>query len=291
MIYVGTCGYAYKDWVGPFYPPRIRANEMLPYYARQFSAVEIDSSYYGIPKPETIASMNARSPERFRFSFKAPQTVTHAPVTSMRVHPDGTALRAVLEPLRASGKLACILAQFLNGFKPEAHNREYLRRVVEVFEGVPVVVEFRRRDWQRPETLALLREVNAGFVNVDLPRLEGLPVSSSDTTGSIGYVRLHGRNAAQWWTGDNVTRYEYSYAEDELAPWSDRVAEIEAHVEATYVFFNNHARGSAARNAEAFEALLEERFGDRAREIVARGSGGNPRADLLPGMPPYEEGV
>ena len=57
MIYVGTCGFAYKDWICPFYPPRTRSDEMLPYYARQFPAVEIDMSYYGIPQPKTIAAI------------------------------------------------------------------------------------------------------------------------------------------------------------------------------------------------------------------------------------------
>ena len=55
MIYVGTCGYAYKDWIGPFYPPKTKAAEMLPAYARRFRAVEVDSSYYGVPKPQTVA--------------------------------------------------------------------------------------------------------------------------------------------------------------------------------------------------------------------------------------------
>lgn len=290
MIYVGTCGYAYKDWIGPFYPPRTRPDEMLPFYARSFSAVEIDTSYYGIPKPSTIASMDARTPRAFRFTFKAPQSVTHASDASGRIHPEGGQLREVLEPLRASGKLACVLAQFANGFKPGARNEAYVRRVIETFEPIPVAVEFRHRDWQNGETLAMLREANASYVNVDLPELEGLPHSSSDATGPVGYVRFHGRNAAQWWTGDNVTRYAYSYTGEELVPWSDRVAEIEAQVEATYVFFNNHARGSAAKNAGAFEALLEERFGERAHDFVARGEGGNPQQSMLPGMPSYEEG-
>ena len=289
MIYVGTCGYAYNDWVGPFYPPRTRANEMLAYYARQFAAVEIDASYYGIPKSATIASMDARTPQSFRFSFKAPQTVTHAPDAGARVHPDARALCEVLQPLRKNGKLACVLAQFPNGFRPDVQSKAYVRRTVEAFEGLPVAVEFRHRDWQRAETLAMLAEIGAAYVNVDLPALEGLPAAASDAAGPLGYVRFHGRNAARWWTGDNVTRYAYAYSEEELVPWSDRIAEIEAQVEATYVFFNNHARGSAARNAVTFEELLVERFGERASGVIARGQGGNPHQTLLPGMPSYEE--
>ncbi len=262
--------------------------EMLGYYARRFPAVEIDTSYYGIPTRQTIASMDARSPQEFRFTFKAPRTVTHHAEKSKPVAREALELRHVLEPLRARGKLACVLAQFPNGFKVDASNEDYVRRVVEAFEGVPVAVEFRHRDWQRAETLALLSDIHAANVNVDLPPLDGLPLASSDATGAVGYVRFHGRNAERWWTGTNVTRYAYSYSTAELSPWCDRIAEIEAQVEATYVFFNNHARGSAARNAETLEALIEERFGASAGEIVARAQGGNPQQDMLPGMPERE---
>ncbi len=291
MIYVGTCGFAYKDWIGPFYPPRTRSEEMLPFYARQFPAVEIDMSYYGIPQTSTIASMERRTPENFRFSFKIPQTVTHPPEGAGRIHADARQFREALAPLRESGKLACVLAQFPNGFKPSDQNRDYVRRVVNAFEELPVVVEFRHRAWQTPETFDMLRDQNAGFCNVDMPAFEELPKSSSDATSSIGYVRLHGRNAKQWWSGTNVTRYQYLYSSEELDPWADRIAEIEEQVEETYVFFNNHARGNAARNAEMLEALLEEHYGEAAEKLVAHGEGGNPEQETLPGFaPPFEEG-
>ncbi len=289
MIYVGTCGYAYKDWIGPFYPPRTRQDEMLRYYSRQFLAVEIDMSYYGVPKAATVVSMDKRSPRNFRFSFKAPQTVTHPPDTSMRIHPDAQLLCEAIEPLRVSGKLACVLAQFPNGFKPDEQNKSYVRRVVEAFEDIPVVVEFRHREWQNAQTLELLREAGAGLCNVDMPAFEELPTSAADVTSGIGYVRLHGRNAKQWWTGTNVTRYQYLYEPEELNPWADRIAEIEAQVDATYVFFNNHARGNAATNAEMLEALLDERYGDAADEIVAHGEGGNPEQGILPGFGSTDE--
>jgi uncharacterized protein YecE (DUF72 family) len=277
MIYVGTCGFAYKDWVGPFYAPKTKPAEMLAAYARRFRAVEIDSSYYGVPKPHAVASMAARSPHDFRFSFKLPATVTHPPdPSSPRVHDDARLLMESLQPMREAGKLACVLAQFPNGFKPEGDRETYLRNVVESFAGVPVVVEFRNRAWQRPETLALLRELGAGYCNVDMPRLEGLLGPSSDAVGPIGYVRFHGRNAKQWWKGTNVTRYDYIYTAEELAPWTDRIAEIEERVADTYAFFNNHASGRAAHNAEMLEALLDDRYGPAAAEAVAHAAGGEP---------------
>jgi uncharacterized protein YecE (DUF72 family) len=277
LIYVGTCGYAYKDWVGPFYPPKTKPAEMLPTYARRFCAVEIDSSYYGVPKPQTVASMAARSPGGFRFSFKLPATVTHpADPSSERVHDDARLLIESLEPVRAAGKLACVLAQFPNGFKPEGNRETYLRNVVETFAGMPVIVEFRNAAWQRPESMALLREIGAGICNVDMPQLEGLLGPSSDVIGPVGYVRFHGRNAKQWWTGTNVTRYNYIYSAQELVPWTDRIAEVEEQAADTYVFFNNHASGRAAQNAEMLEALLDERYGPASAEAIAHAAGGLP---------------
>jgi uncharacterized protein YecE (DUF72 family) len=288
VIYVGTCGFSYKDWVGPFYPPKTKAAEMLPYYARSFRAVEIDSSFYGVPQLATVETMAARTPAEFRFSFKIPQTVTHpADPSSLRVHTDASLLRERLEPIVAVGKLACTLAQFPNGFKPGEESEEYVRRVVETFEGVPVVVEFRNRLWQqRPETMDLLRALGAGYCNVDMPRLDGLLAPSSDSSGTVGYVRFHGRNAKMWWHGSNVTRYDYLYSPEELLPWADRIAEIEAQSSDTYVFFNNHANGQAPRNAATIASLLDERYGEAAPAVVAHAAGGNPEQRTLPGLPP-----
>jgi uncharacterized protein YecE (DUF72 family) len=286
VIYVGTCGFAYKDWVGPFYALKTKPAEMLAHYARAFRAVEIDSSYYAVPSARSVASMVARTPLGFRFSFKAPQSVTHPPdPATLSVHADAGLLREGVEPARNSGKLACVLLQFPNAFKPEGNRKTYVRRAIEAFDGLAVVVEFRNAQWQRPETLRMLAELDAGYCNVDMPRLEGLLHPSADVAGPIGYVRFHGRNSKTWWRGTNVTRYDYLYTTDELAPWTDRIAEIEERAQETYVFFNNHANGKSAKNAEMMEALLDERYGESAGAAVAHAGRGLPEQPALPGIP------
>jgi uncharacterized protein YecE (DUF72 family) len=286
MIYVGTCGFSYKEWIGPFYPPKTKPAEMLRDYAREFRAVEIDSSYYGIPSARTVESMASRTPANFRFSFKVPQSVTHAQdsPSPIRMHDDTRLFRESLAPMKAAGKLACVLAQFPNAFKPEKGAEAYLEQVVGALEGLPVVVEFRNRLWQRSETIELLRDLGAGYCNVDMPLLEGLPGASSDATASVGYVRFHGRNAEKWWNGSNVTRYDYAYSPQELVPWIERIAEIEEQTNDTYVFFNNHADGHAPRNAEMMAALLDRRYGGRARDVIARAAGDRPLQASLPGL-------
>lgn len=286
VIYVGTCGFSYKDWIGPFYPYGTRPQAMLAHYAREFCAVEIDSSYYGVPSPQSVRSMAARTPDAFRFSFKVPQTVTHAPDPGAPVHDDAIAFRESVEPMREAGKLACALVQFPNAFKPGELESERLRRIARALAGVPLVVEFRNRLWQQPATLALLRELGAGYVNADMPKLEGLLQPSADVTSSVGYVRFHGRNAKQWWRGSNVTRYDYAYDAGELTPWIDRIADVDAVAEETYVFFNNHANGRAAHDAASLSVLLGDRYGRHARSAVARPPHGLPRQSALPGMEP-----
>ncbi len=273
VIYVGTCGFSYKDWIGPFYPGTIRSQEMLPFYASCFPAVEIDSSYYGVPALRTVERMDRATPPEFRFCFKAPATVTHPPdAGTTRIHPDAALFVESVTLIKESRKLGCALLQFPNGFRKTAASEIYLRLAVEALRPLPLVAEFRNREWQDAETHRLLSELRVGWCNVDMPRYDTLMEPSSDCTSSVGYVRFHGRNAANWWTGTNVTRYDYEYSPEELEPWTSRVAEIQDAAGTTFAFFNNHARGSAARNAELFIELLRTRYGAGAG-VVARREG------------------
>ena len=256
-VFVGTCGWSYKDWVGPFYPSGTKAAAMLEYYAERFPAVEVDATYYRIPSASAFAGMAARTPAAFRFSVKVPGSLTHLPVeTGLGVHDDARVFREALEPLAASGKLAAVLAQFPYSFHPSATTHGYLRALREALADLPVICEFRSREWQRPATLELLHEIDAGWCNVDEPHFEQLLHPSSDVVGSIAYARFHGRNAKQWWRGDNVERYDYAYSPDELLPWAERVAEMAASAKQTFAFFNNHRFGKAVKSADLFAGLL-----------------------------------
>lgn len=230
---------------------------MLSYYAQSFPAVEIDSSYYGVLPDSTIAHMDRVTPPEFRFSFKVPAPITHESESfAGRVSPEARAFARSVAPLMESGKFACALLQFPNSFRPTDKSRDYLRRVAEELEELPLVAEFRHREWQGGDTFALLSELGIGWCNVDMPQFETLLQPASDAIGDIGYVRFHGRNAAQWWSGTNVTRYDYLYSAEELEPWTNRVADVGAQTQRTFVFFNNHARGNSARNARLFTELL-----------------------------------
>ncbi len=269
MIYVGTCGYAYDDWLGGFYPATTRKSEMLSYYAGCFRAVEIDASFYGVLASATLARMDRATPPDFRFCFKAPRSLSHESERSAsRVSTDAQAFVESVGPIARAGKLGCVLLQFPGSFRHSDSAVNYVRAVASSLQPLPLVVEFRNRAWQTPETHRLLCELDVGWCNVDMPEHKTLLHPGSDVTCGVGYVRFHGRNAANWWTGTNTTRYDYLYSAQELVPWTDRVAEIEDSAQTTFAFFNNHARGNAAHNAQAFVEMLRERYGASADEVV-----------------------
>lgn len=269
MLYIGTCGYAYKDWIGGFYPATIRNNEMLPYYAGSFTAVEIDSTFYGVPQPATIERMAARTPPEFRFTFKLPQTATH-PAGNVygRVHDEVRQLLDVLEPMRSAGKLSALLAQFPNQFEPGANAQRYLDSLADALRGYPIVAEFRHHDWQKKQYLKAVRELGWGWCNPDMPALPELLEARADVTSDIGYVRFHGRNAAMWRTGDNVTRYQYEYGRDDLTGWIKNLLKLAGQTRETFVFFNNHAEAGAVRGARLLIEILREVLAERYPETV-----------------------
>jgi uncharacterized protein YecE (DUF72 family) len=262
-IAVGTCGFSYRDWVGPVYPAGTKSAAMLELYAQRFPIVEIDSTYYGVPPASTFASMARRTPAAFRFTAKLPGTGTHVPVeVAGAVHADVAAFRASLDPLVSAGKFAAALMQFPTSFRPSDATRDHLIALRRALPDLPLVAEFRNREWQTSETLDLLDELRVGFVNVDQPQFRTMMRPSSDVTSDIAYIRFHGRNYQQWWKGDNTTRFDYLYPAEELEPWVARLIDIAAapRVREVLTFFNNHRRGQAARNAEMFEAMVATRF-------------------------------
>lgn len=256
-VWVGTCGYSYRDWIGPFYRLGTRPPQMLGLYAERFHTVEIDATYYGIPAIATFDSMARRTPPGFRFTAKLPGSLTHATADATEPSLDDAALfRERIEPLARAGKFGVALLQFPNAFRPTASAEHHLARLREALGDLPLVAEFRHRDWQTNATLELLTGLNIGWCNVDEPRFEGLLRPSSDVVGEVAYVRFHGRNAKTWWKGDAAERYHYSYSLEELEPWTARVGEMADAARDTYVFFNNHRFGHSASNAATFAEML-----------------------------------
>ena len=291
-VFVGTSGYSFADWVGPFYPPGTKSADFLRLYAGQFSCVEVNSTYYGIPQPRVLEQMERKTPEGFRFIVKLNQAMTHErstePVLVRR-------FLEALQPLKDAGKYHGLLAQFPWAFRRDDGAKSHLERLRECLPGEPLWAEFRHDSWMHPRLPAWLAERSLGYCAVDEPALPGLVPPVTHVTNGIGYVRFHGRNAKHWWgSGARETarasaldqgsapaasggpaspegsaqprqavsvrreqlRYDYDYPDRELSEWVARVNEMARQAKQTYLFFNNCHAGQAARNAKLMEELL-----------------------------------
>lgn len=260
QILIGTCGFSYSDWKGVFYPESINQANMLPYYATQFSAVELDFTYYAMPTPKNIEAMAKKTPDNFVFSVKAHKSMTHERAfIPEEDRKNFQSFTSAMEPLLAAGKLGCVLLQFPWGFKYTPENESYLDFVREELPGLPAVIEFRNIEWVKEKVFTKLEQLDFGFCCVDEPKLKGLFPPLLRRTSDIGYLRFHGRNAAQWWNSkEGWERYNYQYAKRELEEWMPKILVLKSQTRKTFVLFNNHHAGQAVVNARMLMELLEQ---------------------------------
>jgi len=254
-ILIGTSGFSYKDWVGPVYPDGLPKQEWLTFYASEFPTNELNFSYYRIPDARTLGRMADKVPDGFLFTVKAYRGITHE---REEPEPQMREFAAALAPLIDAGKFACVLAQFPYSFHANQNNRDYLRRVREGFGDLPVVIEFRSREWINERTFEELRALDFGFCCVDQPRFKNLVPPVAVATGPVAYVRFHGRNRAKWWEHDEAwERYDYSYSDQELMEWAPKIRRLDQEAPLTLVYMNNHWQGQAVGAARQLKMLME----------------------------------
>ena len=254
MLLIGTSGFSYKDWVGPYYPEGLAKKDWLSFHSREFSTCEINFSYYRVPNPRTLAAMAAKVPDDFLFTLKANREMTHERGDNADVFRQ---FRDSLSPWLEQGKLGCILAQFPSSFRATADNRDYLKLLRDHLGELRVVVEFRHVGWVSPPTFELLRQLNLGFCSVDQPRFKSLMPPVAEVTSDTAYVRFHGRNYQKWWRHKEAwERYDYTYSENELEEWVPKIRQMDEEAETTFLFANNHWRGQAVDTARQLRMLL-----------------------------------
>ncbi|MBI5833159.1 MAG: DUF72 domain-containing protein [Armatimonadetes bacterium] len=254
MIHVGTSGYSYDDWHGPFYPERLAPAERLAWYARFFDCTEINTTYYRQPTERLCAGLAAKVPAAFRFAVKAWGGLTHDHEAATRA--DFVRFERALAPLAEQGQLACVLAQFPHGFAPTRATVAYVRRLRDEWPALPLVVEFRHVGWHDERAAQLAVDLGLGWCNVDEPALPGLLPATERCTADPAYVRFHGRNAARWYNHSEAwERYDYLYDTQTLHEWVPRIKRLADAADSIYVFFNNHYVAQAVVNARD---LLDE---------------------------------
>lgn len=259
MIRVGTAGWKYKDWDGIVYPkPKPRSFDELAYLARYFNTIEINSSYYGAPRPSAAKKWAKSVAENsaFQFTAKLFHSFTHERKPAPNDEKD---FKDGMTPLVEAGRLGALLLQFPWSFRNSRESREYLIDLHRQFREYPLVLEVRHASWTEPGILDLLAELDIGLCNIDQPLFKRSIKPGAEATSAIGYIRLHGRNYKTWFAESaNVReRYDYLYSVDELAPWIDRVKDIARRTKNTYMVSNNHNIGKSTTNALQLTSILK----------------------------------
>jgi uncharacterized protein YecE (DUF72 family) len=274
---IGTSGWNYPTgkgtWNGIFYPKgRSRKTfDELAYYAEHFDTVEVNSSFYGPPTAETTRGWVERTPKHFEFSLKLYQKFTHPKMfkeAQLKRAPDNSGamldllaqvtqsdideIKRGLDPIASAGKLGALLAQFPPSFKDSPASRGYLESLLRTFSDYRIAVELRHKTWsdQIAGTLGLLNGFNAAWVQIDEPKFR-LSIRQNYLPNVTGfyYLRLHGRNAKNWWRHDKAEdRYDYLYSADELAPFVDIANAVRALVKKMYLYTNNHFAAKSVAN-------------------------------------------
>ncbi len=260
-IRVGPAGWSYADWSGYVYPARrTKGFHEAAYLSEFFDTIEINTSFYQPLRPDHGALWVERvsANPAFLFTAKLWQKFTHDPSATSE---DERAVRAGFDVLRQAEKLGAVLLQFPFSFHCTKETVGYLTAVLKRFADYPLVAELRHASWQTEETLALLREHNAGFCNIDQPIIGRSVEPSASSTSSVGYVRLHGRRYDTWFSDNPATpaheRYNYLYSGEELEPWAGRIRTVNQHARNTFVITNNHYQGKAVVNALQLISILK----------------------------------
>jgi uncharacterized protein YecE (DUF72 family) len=254
MIYIGTAGYSYKDWIGPFYPEGIKSNSMLEYYSRFFDFTELNSTFYHMPSVRLFDSLNNKTPDNFKFVVKLYEGFTHK---RNLTRTEAEKFTYSINPIIESKKFICLLVQLPYSFHYRQENIDYLKLLRTWFEGVDLCVEFRNINWIRKDVIELLKKENMGFVCVDEPKIKGLIGTTLAVTSKISYIRMHGRNKEKWYSNEGSERYNYLYSKEELSEWLPRIHQVKNYSDITIIDFNNHPIGRAIQNARELKELLQ----------------------------------
>jgi uncharacterized protein YecE (DUF72 family) len=270
LLRIGTSGWNYPSgkgtWNGIFYPEKpAKGFDELQFYSDRFDTVEVNSTFYGQPRANVSVSWVKRTPPGFEFAVKLYQKFTHPNLTSDKTpvsREDVDAFKAGIEPLAAGDRLGPLLAQFPSSFKDAPEAREYLRWLLETFSDYEVAVELRHKTWSdnRADVVELLREFGAAWTQIDEPKFRlSIRQDLRPNAKDFYYMRLHGRNAAQWWKHDkSEDRYNYLYSEAELKPIAEAVSKARALVKKQYVYLNNHFAAQAVADAAVLRHMLDE---------------------------------
>lgn len=244
-LHIGTSGWSYKDWVGTLYPEGTKAADYLGIYAEQFTTVEVDSTWYGVPRTSTVRKWRERTPHGFIFAAKFPREITHdLSLEGCRTVTD--AFLAAMSHLEE--KCGPLLLQFPYGFQAERLD-DLMRYLDGLPDGHRYAVEVRHRSWLETDLAEQLAQRSVAFCLIDHPWFPRM----AEATADFVYVR---------WLGDRKKisddfSWERHAREDDLAWWVERLGPL-ASVRKIFGYANNHFTGYGPAFARRIAAALEE---------------------------------
>ncbi len=277
-IRVGTASWTDHE---PFYPAEYDKASMksqrIAYYARYFSLVEVDSTFYHLQPTRNFQMWAERTPDDFVFDVKAYGEMTwhHRDDNGTPITPSADTFASfdqMIQPVRDAGKLGALLFQFPPWFTFDHERLDYFATMRELLPQDTIAVEFRHRSWVEgahvDETRAALADNRLAYCAVDEPQVGSgsVPPVVLITDPHFAMVRFHGRNRRMWY-GKNLQssrdRFDYLYSAAELAPWAERIAGIAERLEGgqVHVVTNNNAANYSIVNALELQELLGQPMG------------------------------
>jgi uncharacterized protein YecE (DUF72 family) len=238
-IRIGCSGWNYRHWRGRFYPEGLPQKRWFEFYAEHFDTVEINNSFYRLPKAETFEKWRDQAPPGFCYAVKANRFLTQAKKLKDCEEPLGR----MMAPVRALGdRLGPILYQLPPRFRINLERLEDFLKLAP--KGAISVFEFRDRSWYAPETFALLDRYGASFCVHDMAG----SASERIAVGPIAYVRFHG-GAGKYWG---------RYADESLVSWVDWMVAQAKSGRPVWAYFNNDIDAHAIDDAQTLKAMIAQ---------------------------------
>ena len=242
-IYIGTSGWSYKHWKGIFYPPKLKATDYLAYYAQYFDIAEINTSFYHLPKPETVLGWIEKVPPQFKFCPKMSRYLTHM---KKLTHPEEPLERFfdIFQPMQSlMGPVLVQLPPFLKfNYEVAEHFYQLLSTTYKAYE---FVMEVRHATWLQEESLTLMAKYNIGLVISQSGHT--FPYSEMITAKNI-YIRFHGPKEL----------YASSYSDDMLIYFAEKCNQWKAEGHIIWAFFNNDIHGYALSDARRLMHITDK---------------------------------
>jgi uncharacterized protein YecE (DUF72 family) len=289
-IHVGTASWTDPGFIADWYPKKLPSGDRLAWYAQHFNLVEVNSSFYAVPRSALVARWCDQTPDDFVFDVKLHRLLSrHSTQTKML--PTGLRKlagggdkailtpkleKALIEvfleslvPMIDAGKLGALLLQLSPSFSPKKRALTELDHVLELLDGHKVSVELRNRNWvddeRRDETVAYFRSRRIAMVVEDGPSGDHFMIMPSFdvvTTRRLAYLRAHGRNTRGYISGRSVAeRFDYDYSDKELEEIAERARGLSDIAIDTHIVFNNNKSNYAPKAAERFRRIVAFRRG------------------------------